>query len=360
MKLQNIVSVVRERRLPYFVSFRLDVMKNQYFFFKNKIKHLWVKKKGAATANEKIMFICGFHGMTGGVFAIATIANLLTEYYRIEFLSFPDSFYNRLLDDEVLIVDKLNFDADLFISDATSDKKILKNIKVMNKSVIVSCHSLPYSGHGLKPEDIKSMLKTANKVHFVSQVQQDSFKLENNKYIVIPNTTKAIKKTNYTYNVGIVGNLNNDNKNADESVSIAMDSVAEEIHLWYIDQNRWQDQRVVIHSWESDKQRIYNSFDVMVFMSKSETFGLVVIEAMSAGIPCLLSAIPAFEQFSSCPGVKIIDTSNRHLAADFVNDFLRNKERLRPEIIRWWQKRYDRDSVGILWKRFISEQLSRV
>jgi glycosyltransferase involved in cell wall biosynthesis len=59
---------------------------------------------------------------------------------------------------------------------------------------------------------------------------------------------------------------------------------------------------------------IYNTFDVLINLSKQETFGMVVIEAMSAGLPCLLSSIPAFEQFRGCRGVRFIDETTSEQA----------------------------------------------
>ena len=64
---------------------------------------------------------------------------------------------------------------------------------------------------------------------------------------------------------------------------IALKSNADCIHLWSLEEDRWNNPRVKVHSWESDKDKIYDSFDVLVFMSLEETFGMVVIEAADPG-----------------------------------------------------------------------------
>jgi glycosyltransferase involved in cell wall biosynthesis len=56
------------------------------------------------------------------------------------------------------------------------------------------------------------------------------------------------------------------------------------------------DPRLKINGWSNDFKTIYGSFDVLIFPSRFETFGLVVFEAISAGKVCVLSDIPVFRE----------------------------------------------------------------
>jgi glycosyltransferase involved in cell wall biosynthesis len=167
-----------------------------------------------------------------------------------------------------------------------------------------------------------------------------------------------VNKSSNTQNVGTVGNLNLVNKNVNASVAIALASKANEIHLWSIEQDNWQTERVVIHDWEVNREKIYNTFDVLVFMSKEEALSMVVLEAMSAGIPCLLSNIPAFEQFAQTPGVLLVDPEDIENASDKLNELLDNKENLKAEILACWQTNYSHETVSNQWGGFISKQIN--
>ena len=162
----------------------------------------------------------------------------------------------------------------------------------------------------------------------------------------------------FTNNVGSVGNLSDVRKNADQSIKIALASKADAIHLWSIKQDIWHHERVVTHSWETDKEKIYNSFDVLVFMSELETFGLVVIEAMSAGIPCMLSDIPVFKQFEQCPGVVIIDAVKETYAPEILNELLANKAELSHEMFHYFDKTYSEKAIFSKWNELIHDTLA--
>jgi len=356
MNLFNIKNIIQEKRLPWFIEKRMRVGENILFFLKNRTINFF---RNASINDIRITFQCGFHGETGGVFAIASIANLLAQRYQVEFLTNPSSNYNRLLSSKICFVETPNMNSDLFICDVTCDHYFLERVKKKGKLLIISCHGLLNESHGLESEQVKKALSFADIVHFVSPFQQDSFQLETGRFEIIPNATKKINKKRRTNNVGCVGNLNEVKKNVIESVNIGLASKADYIHLWSIEKDIWKDSRVVTHNWEKNKDKIYNSFDVLVFMSQVETFGLVVIEAMSAGIPCLLSSIPVFEEFGKCPGVTIIDTDNKENTAAILNEMLENKDKLRDPILEHFTNRYSEDVISEKWFSLVSKLLGR-
>jgi glycosyltransferase involved in cell wall biosynthesis len=156
--------------------------------------------------------------------------------------------------------------------------------------------------------------------------------------------------------VGVVGNLQAARKNISEAIDIALESQADCIHLWGdAEYSRAHHHRIKVHRWTSNKRVIYDTFDVLVNLSKQETFGMVVIEAMSAGLPCLLSSIPAFEQFRGCPGVRFIDEANREQAPQIVNELLQVKAVLKADIIAFWNSNFSEAAVADEWRMLIDE-----
>jgi glycosyltransferase involved in cell wall biosynthesis len=354
--LNLINTFVSKVRLPWFLKVKIDEAKNVYFYSRNKL--FFRRKSRSKSPKKAITFKCGFHGKTGAVSSIANIANILTEVYDVDFISFPKSNFNKYLNKNVKITQKVNFESDLFICDLSCDHDFLEQLKSTNKKIIMSCHGMLYSQFGLKAEHKLKSVKYAVVVQFVSAIQQQEYQLAENRYVVIPNTVVPVNKSNVTQNVGTVGNLNLVNKNVNASVDIAMASKANEIHLWSIEQDYWNSERVVVHDWEMNRERIYNSFDVLVFMSLEEALSMVVLEALSAGIPCLLSNIPAFQQFSDTPGVFLVDPQDIDAASTKLNELLLNKADLKADILKYWRANYSHETVSNQWFEFISKQFN--
>jgi glycosyltransferase involved in cell wall biosynthesis len=92
-----------------------------------------------------------------------------------------------------------------------------------------------------------------------------------------------------------------------------------------------------------------------VFMSGEETFGLVVAEAMSAGIPCVLSSLPVFRKFfGDCPGVVLIDDTNRSQAPAIVDDLLSRGASLKAPIQEFWEQRFSPEAVSRQWEELLT------
>lgn len=339
----------KQIKFPWFVQLRIDKLINQYSYFRNVFSLRIRDQKRYSKDKPKITFQCGFHGTTGAVESIANIANLLSEKYNVEFVSYPSSNFNPKLHPTVKIVKKINFDSQYFFCDLSCDESILKKLKNKNKKIMLSVHGMLHSQFGLSSKQKMNAIQYADIVQFVSPIQQEEYQLDPDKVIIIPNMVIQNKKSNITNNVGVVGNLNLVNKNVDASVEIALASKMDKMHLWSIDTDKWNNSKVICHSWESDKYKIYSTFDVLVFMSQEEALSMVVLEAMSMGIPCLLSNIPAFEQFSSCPGVHLVNPSEVTEASLILNKLLEDKSILRQDIFNYWETFYSKKAVKEQW-----------
>ncbi|MBU3005720.1 glycosyltransferase [Paraglaciecola arctica] len=348
------MKLLKQFKLPWFIQSRIDRGKNQYAYYKNTFLYNFRNPAHSSKIKPKITFQCGFHGTTGAVESIANIANLLSERYVVEFVSYPSSNFNHKLHHTVKIVHKFGLDSQMYFCDLSCDEAILKNLRDENKKILISVHGMLHSQFGLSAKQKMEAIQYADIVQFVSPIQQEEYQLDPDKVIIIPNMVNSNKKDKFTNNVGVVGNLNLVNKNVNASVDIALASKMDEIHLWSIETDKWNNSKVICHSWENDKYKIYSTFDVLVFMSQEEALSMVVLEAMSMGIPCLLSNIPAFEQFSNCPGVHLVNPNEVSEASLILNKLLDSKSALRQNILYYWETLYSKNAVKKQWLESIS------
>jgi len=331
--------------IPWRINKTLSDIRNIFNYYKNTLK---------STPAAEISFYCGFHGKTGGPAAISHIARILSKRYHVEFVSYPTSDYNSILAYSVKIVSKPSDSSKLMIFDVTAGSDMVNDAKSSGKSTLVTCHGFPNASHGLLEAEVRSCLDAADQVHFVSQLQQDEFQLPEGKYFIIKNTHQQVIKTKFANDVGIIGNIGNPVKNLPQSLEIALASHASDVHVWGSEADRrWP--TALFHPWTNNKNHIYNSIDVLVSMSSNETFGMIVSEALSAGIPSLLSDIPAFKAFSECQSVRTVNPDDIDTAVQHLNTLLDNKDDLRNAAIQYWRENLSEQVIERLWFSIIEE-----
>jgi glycosyltransferase involved in cell wall biosynthesis len=346
----KLLAFLMRPRMPWRLRYLRDRSANRCASYMNRLGHLLYPRQ----APPSIVVSCGFHGKSGGVTATASLANMLSNRYGVDFVTNANSNYNTLLQRSVRMIDRPRLHAPVLLCDVASGTRVIRSAQMRQQTVIVTCHALLDSLHGFSPEYISDMLLSADLVHFVNPIQQDSFKLPPGKFFIIPNLTTPIIKCKKTKSVGIVGRLHDPHKNVSLAIDIALRSQADSIHLWGAEENIWAcHPRVKVHRWTSDKSKIFNSFDVLIHLSRHETFGMVVIEAMSAGLPCLLSPIPAFEQFRGCPGARLIDERDYEHAPQNLNELLQAKDVLAPYVKAFWRRHFSDEVIAAQWFRLI-------
>lgn len=240
-------------------------------------------------------------------------------------------------------------DADLYLCDRAADPPTIRRLTEAGKPVLASVHGFPDSLHGLPAEQAQRALELATHLHFVSEAQADAFGLSESRFTIISNFTDKIDKAARTDAVGIVGYLDRPEKNAARALEAALGSKASAVHVWGPYTAAGADPRVRVHGWEADQQKIFGSFDVLISLSRNETFGRVVAQAMSAGSPCVLSNIPAFRPFSRCAGVTLVDPDDIEAAARAIDRGLRADDATREAIRRHWQDHYSLSAVEARW-----------
>jgi len=317
--------------------------------FSSKIRNLVTKVRGQAYKDISIGFACGFHGKTGAPVAIANIANGLSEQFPVSFEVHQKSYIDGHLGPRIHKVATIEDSHDIYIFDLRIDPDIAEKIKSLGKFVIISIHGQKPSSKNFPTERLNRILGAADLVHFVAKTQQASYQLDEGSYIVIPNSVNPIKKTQVTNNVGVVGNLNKAFKNADKSIDISLKSNCDSIHLWSLTEQLSENPRVIHHSWEYERQKIYNSFDILVFLSEKEALSLAVLESLSAGIPCVLADFDFFAPFKSCPGVALVNISELDQAPQTINSLLKDKEKLRSSIISFYESNFAPSVINTRW-----------
>lgn len=314
--------------IPWKVRNAFIILENRRHFLLSKISKIRKKE------NAEISFYCESHAITGASVAIASIANLLSKHWPIEFIASARSSYNQLLAPTILRSRTVSETSKILIIDGQTSLEKINEFRRNGKFVIISAH-------GILQENIKfKKANAASLVHFVSTAQFQNIAEPPKNHFIIPNFCKKIRKTKSTSNVGIVGRVRDPKKNVATALSAALNSRAKEIHVWGDTTKIIDNSRVVQHGWSYSKERIYDSFDVLVSMSAEESFGLTVIEALSAGIPCVLSSIPAHQNFSDCPGVRIVSPCDSAAITEAIDELLSKKERTKEEAIRHWIERY--------------------
>lgn len=329
-------------RVPWKITNAFRLMRNVLAYIQSKIA---VKFKAIPDGKE-IVFCCDFHGTTGATIAISGIANLLADKYRVSFVAGPFSDYNAMLGKGVMIVPSRCLEEkefNLYVCDGHMGLSFFKWLAEHGKRSLLTIHGV------LRKENKLEKVYLATKSHLVGEVQFVHHEVDKSRYFVIPNYCEKIRKKNHTNNVGIVGRLDDPNKNVSAALAIARLSDAREIHLWGGVDTRTSDAREKYHAWTRDKNRIYDSFDVLISMSKEESMGLTVIEAMSCGIPCVLADIPGFQVYKDCPGVALVPLGELNVAIQQVNDFLKTQPELKSRLVEYWEERYSQRAVAEKW-----------
>ncbi|WP_448249764.1 glycosyltransferase [Thalassotalea agariperforans] len=333
------------------LHFLLRRLKNSLFIKKNK---------------NRVLFNLGYQFQCGQTKAFLNLAHHLLDEYDVYFYAPKNSLILDQLHPDVIVINfhyKAGFLA--VITDITGFE--LSRYKNVEKNVILSIHSLLQSGHNIPQTVIESAIDNASYIHFVSNIQKLNFtenlnlpKLHTHSFIIgnyiSENTANGLTNTN---NVGIVGHLERPLKNGIQAIEIAQSSLANQIHIWGAKQTHNSENitinkdKVIFHGWSNNENQLYQSFDVLISTSKSETFGLVVMEALSRGKPCLLSPIPAhIELFKNFPGV-LFTSENLNENIEKLNTLIQNKMQLSHKIITYYQQHHANNVITLNWKKKI-------
>ena len=309
-----------------------------------------------------ISFYCNYQQTTGATVAISRIANQLSCEHRVDAYVKPFGGYSRHLDLSVrqyFRPESLN--GRLVFVDIEQENEIVENLLRDRKQVLLTCHAFPMLLHSVPQPKLAKNLALSTYIHFVSSFQRSEFirkypeiRIESKSFVIANFTRPSVKDTK-TRNVGIVGHLNRKPKNALKGIQLAQQSNANLIQCWGSDtiyelEDLHAYSKVRLNGWTNSIPKMHRSFDVLLSTSRSETFGLVVVEALSAGIPCVLSDIPVFrELYSDCAGIVFL-TGNDQQDIGSINQLLDQAQSLKQGIIQFWQDNFSDQAIKSMWR----------
>jgi glycosyltransferase involved in cell wall biosynthesis len=344
-------------RMPWKLKKVLQKTQNLYAFFINKA----YSKIYPALSEKKILVSRKYYGESGGAIALSEIVNLISTLgYSIEVITSPLNDLNSHYNKGIKFTNKACGKYNLIICDDTTPSANINELRSFGK-VLVSCHCLYDKCHGRKPEDMLATLESADLVQFVDECQVESFGFANKEFVVLPNPVSKIHIKTTSSGLGSVGDLDQERKNLVTTVEIFKKSKAEKLELWRCSNPFDEDKNIHSHhDWEKNKSRIFSSFSVLVFPSKFETFGLVVAEALSAGIPCVISNIPAFQHYKMCKAVQLIEPDDVNKGVRYANEFLTRNDELSDAAVEFWRLNYSPEVVRQKWQNTLTELMKKI
>lgn len=332
---------------------------------RHRVKAVASRLRGSRGCASWVSFWCRYQGRTGATIAISAVANNLAARFCVDAWAEALGAYSEQLTTRVVRRSSpRDLRGDLVFADIEQHNGVLEELVRTGKTTILSCHALPDILHGVPPDQLARNLALATHIHFVSEYQRGAFVAAfpdlpiEEKSFVIHNFTRRSSKRSRSGNVGLVGHLDRPPKNALEALELAHRSDARTVQYWGSSTIHGVDDptefpRLRMNGWTEDLRRMHASFDVLVTTSRYETFGLIVSEALSAGIPCLLSDIPVFrELYSDAPGV-VFRTGRDEVDIEAINTLLGASEELRSAIVAYWEETFAGAPIRETWVRRI-------
>lgn len=308
-----------------------------------------------------ISFFCNYQQTTGATVAIACIANQLSHQHNVDAHIKPLSGYSRQLSLKVRqYFSPESLTGSVVFVDIEQENRLVEKLIENNKQVILTCHAFPTVLHSVPQPKLKKNLELSTHIHFVSTFQRSEFIQHypeidiEQKSFVVPNYTRQSTKITTTQNIGIVGHLNREPKNALKGIQLAQQSNACWIQCWGSDHIHGLEAphsytKLRMNGWTDSIRKMHGTFDVLLSTSRSETFGLVVVEALSAGIPCVLSDIPVYrELYSDCQGVVFLSGDDQQDICS-INQLLDQAQDLKQDIIDFWEKHFSNEAIKTTW-----------
>jgi hypothetical protein len=308
----------------------------------------------------KILFCVPFYGYTGGAFAVLSAANLLSDSCDVSFLTHASNVMNRYVSRGVRMVDTVGGPYDLCVMECGVSQAAIAQAKRSGAGIIMTMHGAPDTedgsrNHGYSDGQIADTLQVVDSIQYVSDVQRPFLEaISGIHYRKIPNYVLPVPKTQRSRAVGLVCDTTLPHKNVDAGIAAAQLSSASRIEVWGKYQDRRSEGRIRWNGFSSDKKRIYDSFDVLVHLSRLENQPLVILEAISAGVPCVLAPLPAYDNFRGVEGIYFAD-GHAGAVAEAIDRALNCPQDIRDGLVRFWNAHYSPAAVLAQWTRYLTD-----
>jgi len=315
----------------------------------------------------KILFCVPFYGYTGGAFAVLSAANLLSDNCDVSFLTRAGNVMNRYVSRGVRMVDAIAGPYDVCVMESGIEEAVIAAARRSGARIIMTMHGAPDTAdgsknHGYSDAQVVDALRAADSIQYVSDVQRPFLEaIPGLHYRGIPNYVLPVPKTRRSRAVGLVCDTTLPHKNVEAGITAAELSSASRIEVWGKYRDRQNGTRIRWNGFSSDKKRIYDSFDVLVHLSRLENQPLVILEALSAGIPCVLAPLPTYDGFRGVEGIYFADSQNAGAVAEAIDRALVCPQEVRDGLVDFWNANYSPAAVLAQWVRYLTDvrQLGR-
>ena len=322
----------------------------------------WVANK-APTGRLNIHFVIPEYGITGGSLAVIYIANLLATDHNVSYERSPFSPKNRHLSSRVRNRPQQGRRLDCCVIESGTPRAAIQNLMDAGVPVLITNHGYPvqandaHKNYALSNESILEAFRYADMLHFISLAQKQAFDALapiTQPHRVIQNGIAQVQRhAEPTGAVGVVCDTRLPLKNVQTAVLAAEASKATAVHVWGRFDQTHGTAKTVFHGFSNDKTAIYSSFDVLVLLSYTEVQPLCVLEAISCGMPCVLSDLPCYLEFRGLPGFWFVPPNDAAAATQAINEALAQRAPLKPLLVGLWENKYAPSAVKDLWVHMI-------
>ena len=315
-------------------------------------------------SQPSVEFNIPFYGFTGGSAAILTVANLISSDFSVSLVTHQTNIFNRYVSHKIKLVTKPSLDKDVYIMESGTDATLMGRLLASGRKVIISNHGFITTAvdaprnYGYDDSKILFALSNATSAHFLSQEQAEAtmaFCPSIKNVRIIPNSVNSVAQHRLNHSVGIVCDTTLPLKNVAAAIVAAEASSATSVHVWGRFRDTYASTRAIWHGFEKDKNRIYASFDVLISLSLTETQPLTILEAMSAGIPCVLNDLSCYEFLKGVPGIWFVEVGNIGQATDAINTALKAGAEIRAALINYWRDNYSPNVAKSAWLNYIHD-----
>ncbi len=345
--------------VPWRLQKSADDVRSAFCYYRNTLA-----RPAPRAARPKVQFLIPYYGYTGASAAMLSIAGLLADDCEVYFRSHPTNVMNQFVPAGVRIVPGIVDGVDICVLESGEDIGLVRALVARGVRIIASMHGGPPTADGLKNHGyddtrIADVTALASSIHYIDDSQRDFVeRYREIHHRKIANCVEGIRKTTRTRCAGIVGDTTLARKNVAGSLAAAERSRADRVHVWGKHAGQASTPRVQWHGFSRDKAAIFNSFDVLVHLSRLEVQPLVVLEALSAGIPCVLSDIPCFQSLLGMEGVWLVDADDVAGAAAAVDAALVVGEGVRDGLVRYWEAHHAPAAVRRQWVEYVGEVMT--